>query len=553
MKKGVIGAIIAGAVFIFLLFFVIPFRSAKTSNGITTYPIIPILSYTDYHIEAAPAYTGNSNANAESRYIGGHGAGFFGIPLVFDKYYVYEDGHKELFQLLFFRFGEDYEIEKTDKKEMESLTKYLTEKSGSSSIKIFSRNYVRSSRRLNFIFLGVNNLTTVDNVAFALNSYMEEHPESLINRDKPNIEINFNYERIVGSVHLADLSFAQINNGFNYHRTNDDQNVKIDRIVISVSPRFDISEFAKCRVPYRTITVSQAVTFDNTDALMEMKSLEKLYLRPVQSTVEKYDLKEIDYDTYKRYCDLFSAINAKKGFKFAEIEGSFSKWEIEYGKDFAHADAPYPVNEVFKLTLNKDYSITRDEHSEYKNLTWHIECNGVRVLERVADNETTLETKYQWTDGRTGTFTVYLTAYVDGTLQRLSNTIQYTLETPAEIKPGTAVIMKVNGTQVPVKWEDNRSVLELTELAKKGLTISMTIKSGREQSGAIGCMLNRKDSSMSVSAGDIVLFSGSSLVIFYDKSDGLYTKIGKIDLPPEEIKALFSKGDVTVVICRQTG
>ena len=85
-----------------------------------------------------------------------------------------------------------------------------------------------------------------------------------------------------------------------------------------------------------------------------------------------------------------------------------------------------PLEDFFHLTLNSDYSITRDHTEGFSSLGWHIEHNGEVILERNAQNERVLDTKYQWKNGNKGKFTIYLDAYVDGRYQRVSNIIEYT-------------------------------------------------------------------------------------------------------------------------------
>lgn len=84
-----------------------------------------------------------------------------------------------------------------------------------------------------------------------------------------------------------------------------------------------------------------------------------------------------------------------------------------------------PLEENFHLTLGADNSITRDAHEGFRNLGWHIERDGECVLERVAENELVLDPKIQWKYCNSGKITIYLTAVVDGSYQRVSNIIEY--------------------------------------------------------------------------------------------------------------------------------
>ncbi|MCM1132804.1 MAG: hypothetical protein NC340_04965 [Ruminococcus flavefaciens] len=83
--------------------------------------------------------------------------------------------------------------------------------------------------------------------------------------------------------------------------------------------------------------------------------------------------------------------------------------------------------EDFNITLNSDYTITRDEHDGYTNLGWHIERDGIQVLDRLAENELTLDT-HKWVGDISGKYTIYLTAYINGAYVKVSNIIEYELE-----------------------------------------------------------------------------------------------------------------------------
>ena len=83
------------------------------------------------------------------------------------------------------------------------------------------------------------------------------------------------------------------------------------------------------------------------------------------------------------------------------------------------------MKEIFHLTLNPDCTITRDEHKEFKEITWHVELDGVEILERGAENELTLETQYQWRKGSEGIHKVYLIAPGENGYVRVSNIIEY--------------------------------------------------------------------------------------------------------------------------------
>ncbi len=115
-------------------------------------------------------------------------------------------------------------------------------------------------------------------------------------------------------------------------------------------------------------------------------------------------------------------------------------------------------------------------------------------------------------------------------------------------KGETNMVMKIDQTVVDVSWEDNAAVQELKDLAAPGLSIEMSGYGGFEQVGTIGKRLTQNDKQITTQAGDIVLYSGDQLVVFYGSNSWSYTRLGKLDLPPEELKQLLGNADVTITL-----
>ena len=117
-----------------------------------------------------------------------------------------------------------------------------------------------------------------------------------------------------------------------------------------------------------------------------------------------------------------------------------------------------------------------------------------------------------------------------------------------EVVKDANMIMTIGNTKVDVSWEDNDSVRELRELASSGITIQMSMYGGFEQVGSIGQSLSRNDKQTTTEPGDIVLYSGNQLVVFYGSNSWSYTRLGKINLSDEELKKLLGNGDVTITL-----
>ena len=104
----------------------------------------------------------------------------------------------------------------------------------------------------------------------------------------------------------------------------------------------------------------------------------------------------------------------------------------------------------------------------------------------------------------------------------------------------------IGETEVPVSWEDNPSVAALGELLP--LTIPMSMYGGFEQVGSLGQSITRDDTQITTNYGDIVLYAGNQLVIFYGSNSWAYTKLGHVDLSQQELAELLGRGDVSVTL-----
>ncbi len=82
------------------------------------------------------------------------------------------------------------------------------------------------------------------------------------------------------------------------------------------------------------------------------------------------------------------------------------------------------IEEPIVIVLHDDYSVTRTEGPEYTNLGWQVKKDGRVVVERDSASATT----YCYEDQSPGTYSICLTAFVDGYYMPVSNTVEYTIE-----------------------------------------------------------------------------------------------------------------------------
>lgn len=115
----------------------------------------------------------------------------------------------------------------------------------------------------------------------------------------------------------------------------------------------------------------------------------------------------------------------------------------------------------------------------------------------------------------------------------------------------TELVMRIGDTTLTVEWEDNESVAALREFVSEegGIAIQMSMYGGFEQVGSLGTSLPRSDEQTTTQAGDIVLYSGNQIVVFYGSNSWAYTRLGRItDKTAEQMKELLGNGDVTIMI-----
>ncbi len=113
---------------------------------------------------------------------------------------------------------------------------------------------------------------------------------------------------------------------------------------------------------------------------------------------------------------------------------------------------------------------------------------------------------------------------------------------------GNTMKITAGDTTFTVTLADNSSVDALKELLAQGpLTIDMSDYGNMEKVGSIGTSLPRNDEQITTGAGDVILYQGDSLVIYYDTNSWNFTRIGKIDgVTKEELLEAFGSGSVTV-------
>ncbi len=112
--------------------------------------------------------------------------------------------------------------------------------------------------------------------------------------------------------------------------------------------------------------------------------------------------------------------------------------------------------------------------------------------------------------------------------------------------------ISINGKKALATLEKNVSTAALVEkLKSENITYNAQDYGGFEKVGDLGFNLPTADRQMTSKSGDIFLYVGSSLVIFYGENSWSYTKIGTLDgMKCNEVKEFLygGKGNVSVTL-----
>jgi len=106
----------------------------------------------------------------------------------------------------------------------------------------------------------------------------------------------------------------------------------------------------------------------------------------------------------------------------------------------------------------------------------------------------------------------------------------------------------VNDTTFTAALEENSSAKAFAEfLVQDDLTLDMHDYGSFEKVADLPRSFPRNDTQIDTDAGDIILYQGKSITIYYDKNSWNFTRLGKIDnVDKIRLKQILGDGNATV-------
>ena len=120
---------------------------------------------------------------------------------------------------------------------------------------------------------------------------------------------------------------------------------------------------------------------------------------------------------------------------------------------------------------------------------------------------------------------------------------------PAEeesIQEDAALKITVGDYELLATFEENSSAEEFRDLLAQGpITVEMEDYGGFEKVGPLGTTLTRNDTQITTQPGDVILYQGDQLTIYYGTNTWSFTRLAKID-DPADLQEKLGEGRVQV-------
>ena len=217
---------------------------------------------------------------------------------------------------------------------------------------------------------------------------------------------------------------------------------------------------------------------------------------------------------------------------FDSFDGGGSEYDIELDSD------------IVTCTRKKEYLDAN--HDELDGAAFRI----TYTFTGVAPGETTVTVKAR--SPIAGNFDYKYSVRVDDKLNvsiEKLKTIDWD-EAANAVQPVPTLVISANGKVLYAHPEDNASAQALIEmLSSEAIEVEMYDYGHFEKVGPLPWDLPRTDETITTEPGDVILYQGNQITIYYDQNTWDFTRLARIeDVTREELLSAFGEGDVKVIL-----
>ena len=112
------------------------------------------------------------------------------------------------------------------------------------------------------------------------------------------------------------------------------------------------------------------------------------------------------------------------------------------------------------------------------------------------------------------------------------------------------LFLEVNGQTLEAELEDNEAAQALKAMiGEDGLKLDLKEYGGFEKVGPLPEDLPASDEQIDTTPGDIVLYQGNQLSLFYGENSWSYTRLGHVkDMDGTQLQEVLGDGDISVIL-----
>ena len=108
--------------------------------------------------------------------------------------------------------------------------------------------------------------------------------------------------------------------------------------------------------------------------------------------------------------------------------------------------------------------------------------------------------------------------------------------------------LQIGEHNLTAELADNTSAQALAELLVQGpVTVQMHDYGSMEKVGTLPTSLPENNQQINTEPGDLILYQGNSITVYYDTNNWSLTRLGKVqDITQQELKNILGEGDVEI-------